>query len=168
MQCFCGAARWLSSVACGRVRGRGAAGAAGAAAAAARAAARLLLTGAAAEQRLTLVLRADLGMGKGKLCAQASHGALAAYRAAQASGDAARLAALAAWERSGQAKVVLRAEGEAQLLALRQACDERGLPCALIRDAGRTQVPCGAVTCLAIGPAPAEAISEVTGELRLL
>ncbi len=117
---------------------------------------------------MTLVLRTDLGMGKGKLCAQASHGALAAYRAALASSDPTRAAALAAWEGTGQGKVVVRADSEAQLLALREACLARSLPCAIIRDAGLTQVACGSITCLAIGPAPSALIDEVTGQLRLL
>ena len=118
--------------------------------------------------RMTLVLRTDLGMGKGKLCAQASHGALGAFRAAASSPDAARRAALEAWECSGQGKVVVRADSEAQLLALWEACIERGLPSTVIRDAGLTQIPCGSITCLAIGPALASAIDEVTGDLRLL
>ncbi len=167
MNCGC-LARCLSSVAGrGRTRAGGARGGGGLAGAAA-AVARALATGDATQHRLTLVLRADLHMGKGKLCAQASHGALAAYRAAAASGDPARQAARAAWERCGQGKVVVRADSEAELLALREACTARGLPCALIRDAGLTQVASGSVTCLAIGPAPAELIDEVTGALRLL
>ena len=167
MNCRC-LGRCLSGLASrGRTRG-GAGGLAGAAASAARGVVRAVLTGDPVEHRMTLVLRTDLQMGKGKLCAQASHGALSAYRAALASGDPARAAWLAAWEGAGQGKVVVRADSEAQLLALREACLARGLPCTVTRDAGLTQVACGSVTCLAIGPAPAALIDEVTGDLRLL
>jgi PTH2 family peptidyl-tRNA hydrolase len=114
-----------------------------------------------------LVMRADLGMGKGKLCAQAAHGALNAYRHALQQGSEMQ-AALDAWECTGQGKVVVRVDSEAHLLELWGACKRKGLPSTVIRDAGLTQISCGSITCLAIGPARAEAIREVTGELRLL
>jgi PTH2 family peptidyl-tRNA hydrolase len=38
----------------------------------------------------------------------------------------------------------------------------------VVRDAGRTEVEAGSVTVLAVGPATAELIDMVTGELRLL
>ncbi len=126
-----------------------------------------VLGGGLEKVQMTLVLRADLGMGKGKLCAQASHGTLNAYRAAVQGGQAS-LEALQQWELTGQGKVVVRAESEAQLLELWQACQDRGLPCSVVRDAGLTQITCGSITCLAIGPARADVISEVTGGLRLL
>jgi PTH2 family peptidyl-tRNA hydrolase len=123
--------------------------------------------GGSGKVQMTLVLRADLGMGKGKLCAQASHGTLNAYRAALQGGQASQ-EALQQWELTGQGKVVVRAESEAQLLELWQACQDRGLPSAVVRDAGLTQITCGSITCLAIGPARADVIGEVTGGLRLL
>jgi PTH2 family peptidyl-tRNA hydrolase len=43
-----------------------------------------------------------------------------------------------------------------------------GLPVEVVRDAGRTQVPAGTVTCAAVGPAEDDAVDAVTGELRLL
>jgi PTH2 family peptidyl-tRNA hydrolase len=43
-----------------------------------------------------------------------------------------------------------------------------GLPVELIRDAGRTQVEPGTVTCCAVGPADSARIDAVTGELSLL
>jgi PTH2 family peptidyl-tRNA hydrolase len=45
---------------------------------------------------------------------------------------------------------------------------QAGLPCYLVRDAGRTQIPAGSQTVLAIGPAPKSKINDITGHLKLL
>lgn len=43
-----------------------------------------------------------------------------------------------------------------------------GLPTYIVHDAGRTQIPAGSQTVLAIGPAPKSQLDVVTGHLRLL
>lgn len=53
--------------------------------------------------KLTLVIRTDLKMGKGKVAAQCSHAAVAAYKAARKQPKILR-----AWEKSGQAKITLK------------------------------------------------------------
>jgi peptidyl-tRNA hydrolase, PTH2 family len=111
--------------------------------------------------KLVLVVRTDLGMGRGKLAAQVAHAAVAA---ALSSGTPAR----DAWLADGQPKVVLRADDEEHLARLVAAATAAGLPVEVVRDAGRTQVPAGTVTCAAVGPAPDDAVDAVTGDLRLL
>jgi peptidyl-tRNA hydrolase, PTH2 family len=114
------------------------------------------------ETKLTLVVRTDLGMGRGKIAAQAAHAAVAAALASASSPD------FHAWLRDGQPKVVLRAAGEQQLVAIAGQAHAAGLPVQVIRDAGRTQVAEGTPTCCAIGPAAADRIDAVTGDLTLL
>jgi PTH2 family peptidyl-tRNA hydrolase len=65
-------------------------------------------------------------------------------------------------------KIVLDGGAEAQLKLLLQQALDAGLPAQLVRDAGRTLIPEGTVTCLGIGPAPAEQIDRLTGALALL
>jgi PTH2 family peptidyl-tRNA hydrolase len=62
------------------------------------------------EFKMVLVVRNDLKMGKGKAAAQCSHATLGCYKAAQKNPKA-----LAFWERTGQAKVVLKCEEEKEL-----------------------------------------------------
>ena len=114
------------------------------------------------QTKLTLVVRADLGMGRGKIAAQASHAAVAAALASIGSSD------FRAWLRDGQPKVVLRANSEQQLYAIAEQAEAARLPVQLIHDAGRTQVAEGTPTCCAIGPAEDARIDAVTGELSLL
>ena len=114
------------------------------------------------QTKLTLVVRADLGMGRGKIAAQAAHAAVAAVLATLGTAD------FRTWLRDGQPKVVLRADSEERLYAIAEQADAAGLPVQVIHDAGRTQVAEGTPTCCAIGPAPDTTIDPVTGELSLL
>jgi PTH2 family peptidyl-tRNA hydrolase len=111
---------------------------------------------------MVLVARADLGMGRGKLAAQVAHAAVAAVLATARSRD------FLAWLEEGQPKVVLRAGSEDELIAIVAKAIEAGLPAETIRDAGRTQLEPGTLTCCAIGPADSEKIDAVTGALSLL
>ncbi|MFB6103497.1 MAG: peptidyl-tRNA hydrolase Pth2 [Halobacteriaceae archaeon] len=107
-----------------------------------------------------IVARADLGMGAGKLAAQVAHAAL---NAAEDAGPDTRRE----WRTAGQTKVVLKAEDEATVLSLAEAARRAGLPVAVVRDAGRTQLDPGTVTAVGIGPGPDEEIDRITGELSL-
>ncbi|KAF4572687.1 hypothetical protein EYR36_007197 [Pleurotus pulmonarius] len=71
------------------------------------------------------------------------------------------------WERTGQAKIALKAKSEDQLLELEAIAKSLNLCARSIQDAGHTQVDPGTRTVLAIGPAPVELINQVTGKLRL-
>jgi peptidyl-tRNA hydrolase, PTH2 family len=114
------------------------------------------------QTKLTLVVRADLAMGRGKIAAQAAHAAVAAALATIGSAD------FRAWLREGQPKVVLRANSEEHLSAIAEKAEAAGLPMQVIHDAGRTQVAEGTPTCCAIGPAQDSRIDAVTGDLSLL
>ncbi|MEE6211210.1 peptidyl-tRNA hydrolase Pth2 [Salarchaeum sp. III] len=107
-----------------------------------------------------IVVRADLGMGTGKVAAQASHASLRAFEYAD---DRAQRA----WKQGGQKKVVLKAGSERELYELNEEAKAAGLPSAVIEDAGHTQVDPGTPTALAIGPAPEADIDAITGDLSL-
>ncbi len=112
--------------------------------------------------KLALVVRTDLGMGRGKIAAQVAHAAVAAVLTNGASTD------FGAWLREGQPKVVLRAVSGEQLQDIARTAEAGGLPVEFICDAGRTQVAAGTLTCCAIGPAEVARIDAVTASLALL
>jgi PTH2 family peptidyl-tRNA hydrolase len=99
-------------------------------------------------------------MGEGKLAAQVAHASLQAYE--DASGSARR-----EWKGDGQTKIVLRADSESGLFQLNEKAEVEGLPHALVRDAGHTQLEPGTATTVAVGPASERAVDAVTGELPL-
>ncbi|KAF2724086.1 peptidyl-tRNA hydrolase [Polychaeton citri CBS 116435] len=116
------------------------------------------------ECKLVLVVRTDLGMGKGKIAAQCSHATLACYKALVRY----QSPILKLWERRGQAKVALKIDSEDEMLVLQAQAVSLGLCAQVIHDAGRTQIASGSATVLGIGPAPKSKIDEVTGHLKLL
>jgi peptidyl-tRNA hydrolase, PTH2 family len=113
-------------------------------------------------EKLVLLVRTDLDMGRGKIAAQVAHAAVLAVLATRASADC------AAWLAQGQPKVVLRVGDEHELSQIAAAALAAGLHVEVVQDAGRTQVPPGTPTCCAIGPAPAARVDQLTGGLSLL
>ncbi len=108
-----------------------------------------------------IVVRADLKMGKGKLAAQAAHASVEAFLKAEES-------AREAWLKEGQKKVVLKVKSEKELLELYDRARKAHLSPVLIRDAGRTQLKKGTITCLGVGPDIEEKLNSIFGGLKLL
>jgi len=116
------------------------------------------------DYKMVLLVRNDLNMGKGKIAAQCSHATLGAFKKAQKKDKR----ALDGWEEGGQAKVVLRAQNEQEMLDLEEEARKEKLITYLVVDAGKTQVASGTNTVLAIGPGEVSEIDKVTGKLKLL
>ncbi|PSP75290.1 aminoacyl-tRNA hydrolase [Halobacteriales archaeon QS_1_68_20] len=107
-----------------------------------------------------IVARTDVGMGEGKLAAQVAHASLSAYEDAD---DRAQKR----WKGEGQKKVVLQGDGESELFELAEQAKSAGVPNAIVRDAGHTQLDPGTVTALAVGPGDEDDVDRVTGHLSL-
>ena len=108
-----------------------------------------------------IVVNEALNLPRGKLSAQVAHAAVQGF--INAAPDVQR-----DWLWAGMPKVVLHGRSEDELSELAQRASEAGLPIALIRDAGRTVVAPGTITCLSIGPGEDEQVDRFTGDLVLV
>lgn len=111
-----------------------------------------------------IIFRSDLKLSKGKIAAQAGHGAVSASEEARKHNQE----WWKNWIGEGQCKIVVKVKDEKEILKLEKEAKALALPCALIIDRGLTEVPPGTITCLGIGPAPSEIIDKLTGKLPLL
>jgi PTH2 family peptidyl-tRNA hydrolase len=119
--------------------------------------------------KMILVVRTDVGMSTGKMCAQCGHASVNLVLAIQGDGRNGTGAWLQRWLGEGCAKIALQTDGgESELRRLRTLAQNAGLPTSIVQDAGRTQVEAGTATVLGIGPAPASLIDSITGTLKLL
>ncbi len=107
-----------------------------------------------------IIVNNSLGMNKGKIAAQASHASVAVLE--KADEDAIR-----EWKENGMKKVVLKVASTEELVMLFEKAKKR-FPCALITDAGKTQIAPGSKTCFACGPIDEEEGNKMFGELKLL
>ncbi|MEM2942287.1 MAG: peptidyl-tRNA hydrolase Pth2 [Candidatus Bathyarchaeia archaeon] len=114
--------------------------------------------------KMAIVIRQDLKMGKGKICAQVGHASVSASETARKE----RKAWWKRWIEEGQCKVVLKVSSEDELLKLESKARSLGLPTTMVRDRGLTQLRPNTLTCIAIGPGPIKTVDTVTGQLRLL
>jgi peptidyl-tRNA hydrolase, PTH2 family len=116
------------------------------------------------EVKQVIAVRKDIAMGRGKLAAQVAHAAVFAAENARSQ----RHNWFNIWFRTGQAKVVVKAENLEELIKLENHARTIGLPAVSVQDSGLTQIPPGTITCIGIGPGPAELIDKVTRHLKLL
>ena len=93
-----------------------------------------------------LLVNSALALPPGKMAAQVAHASIAAFLVAT---NANRQK----WLDVGMPKIVLDGQNEAQLDMMLRRALEADVPAYLVRDAGRTVIAAGTVTCLGLGPA---------------
>lgn len=123
-----------------------------------------------------IVMRKDLNMRKGKMCAQAAHASMAfitrGLRDRSGVGDGYTFHPTAAeqeWLDDSFTKICVSVDSEEELFDIATAAGVAGLLVHVITDNGATEfngVPTN--TCIAIGPDLAERIDPITSHLRLL
>eukprot|EP01063_Lacrimia_lanifica_P036238 TRINITY_DN7133_c0_g1_i1.p1 TRINITY_DN7133_c0_g1~~TRINITY_DN7133_c0_g1_i1.p1 ORF type:complete len:624 (+),score=205.19 TRINITY_DN7133_c0_g1_i1:138-2009(+) len=118
--------------------------------------------------KMTLIVRKDLKMGAGKMCAQCCHAAVGCLEKVDGGDNATWKHWKQRWRRIGCAKVALKCESEQDLLDVQAKAKKEGVPTYLVRDAGRTQIASGSKTVLGVGPAPLSKVNSLTGKFKLL
>jgi PTH2 family peptidyl-tRNA hydrolase len=116
------------------------------------------------QYKQVIAFRSDLKLSKGKSAAQAGHASVLATEDARKH----HKEWLEGWFREGQCKIAVKVRNEQELITLETAAKEMGLPSSLVVDRGLTEIPPGTITCVGIGPAPAEKVDRITGRLPLL
>ena len=122
-----------------------------------------------------IVMRKDLNMRKGKMIAQGAHASLRVILQAGAANEAktdytiAMTEPMAAWMTGRFMKIAVSVDSEAALDAIVAQARAANVPVAIITDAGMTEFHGVATkTCCAVGPAWAEDVDAITGQLPLL
>jgi len=114
-----------------------------------------------------IVMRNDLNMRKGKMCAQAAHASIQCTLESVLY-DVGPSKVMVQWLTEGMTKICVRVDSEAELFEIYQQAKNEKLTVHLITDAGLTEFKEPTRTCLAIGPDWADKIDKITGELKLL
>lgn len=108
-----------------------------------------------------ILVRSDLKLPKGKLSVQVAHASLEAAMKSDKK-------IVEMWRKTGAKKVALKVKDEAELLMMKQAADGFKLKAALIKDAGKTVLEPGTITCLGIGPDDEKKIDKLSGMLKMV
>lgn len=111
-----------------------------------------------AELKQVILVRSDLKMSKGKVAAQVAHAAVDATLQSNKK-------LVDKWRSMGMKKITLKVNSEEELVRFKELADRAHLTCALITDAGHTELQPHTKTCLAIGPDAETKIDKITGEL---
>ena len=109
----------------------------------------------------TMIVNDSLKLARGKLAAQVAHASVASFLTASP-------ASQKQWLAQGMPKIVLSGTCEQELIDCYQRALTANLPAQIIKDAGKTIVAEGTMTCVGLGPAPAEEIDKITGHLPLV
>ncbi|MBI0584326.1 MAG: peptidyl-tRNA hydrolase [Methanomassiliicoccus sp.] len=116
------------------------------------------------DYKMVIVVRWDLKLSAGKMAAQVAHAAVnCAFAAKKKNPDW-----FDRWYAEGQRKVVVKVPTLNDLFEVKSNAEALRLPTSLITDAGMTEIPPNTVTCLGIGPGPADVLDKVTGHLKLV
>ena len=107
-----------------------------------------------------IIINNSLGMGKGKIAAQSAHASVSVLEKVDSR-------VIGEWKENGMKKIVLKVNSTDELVNLFQKAKGE-LPCALIIDAGRTQIEAGSKTCFACGPVEEAKGNKYFKDLKLL
>lgn len=114
--------------------------------------------------KMIVLIRNDLKMPKGKLCAQVSHAALkVGMKQFKRNKDI-----FNDWDNEGSKKVILKVDSVDEILKFKNLMDRENITNALIKDAGRTFFDSPTITTLGVGPDKENLLDKFFNDLKLL
>jgi peptidyl-tRNA hydrolase, PTH2 family len=128
---------------------------------------------------MALVVNTSLKMSPGKMASQCSHAAVSLYIKVKNEKKLSFFksiipSSIDIWSNIGQSKIILKGDNEQHLIDLEKQVENfnsknqsNKLYSIKIRDAGRTQIERGSLTCLAIF-GNIDNVNTITGQLKLL
>eukprot|EP00347_Sterkiella_histriomuscorum_P012242 403369344 len=114
--------------------------------------------------KLHVIIRLDLGMTKGKICAQASHAVLGLYKDLMETNPV----LFAQWASLDFPQQTYEAHSLQELESADQEAENLELESFVVYDAGRTQIAAGSGTVCAIGPCETEFIRHILEKHNIL
>ena len=134
------------------------------------------------EAKQVIVVRKDLGMSSGKIAAQVAHASSWAllslikkkFITVDDTGSWApefpdeHTDDVISWLNGSCPKIVVYVNSEQELMDLVEQAKTTNVPMSIVKDEGRTEIPKGSITCIAIGPADPEVVNSISGKLPLL
>ncbi len=108
-----------------------------------------------------VLVRQDLKLSPGKLAAQCGHGFVESFLKAEEK-------IKKKWLQEGAKKVVLKVTDEKEVRMFYAEAQLQHIPCALITDAGHTELTPGTVTVVGLGPESEEKLDKLIGNLKIL
>jgi len=112
-----------------------------------------------------IIVRKDLDMKCGKIAAQVAHASIMSMEKTGINNSN----WVSDWkEECGQIKVILKVNSGSELNDYFIEIINAKLPVVKVHDAGKTQIEPNTVTCIGIGPVPAERIDPIIKDLKLL
>jgi PTH2 family peptidyl-tRNA hydrolase len=108
-----------------------------------------------------IIINKSLKLPPGKLAAQVAHASVASFLVSKSNHQQ-------AWLDVGMPKVVLSASSDQEVIEYYQKALAANLPAKLIKDAGKTVIKAGTITCVGIGPASEKEVDQISGHLKLV
>jgi peptidyl-tRNA hydrolase, PTH2 family len=108
-----------------------------------------------------ILVRDDLKLPKGKMCAQVGHAAVEAVMKSEDED-------VEEWRSEGGMKIVVKVRDERELMEYLKHAKQMELTVALIKDAGHTVVEPGTITVLGVGPDQDNKIDKLIKDLKLM
>jgi len=116
------------------------------------------------QYKMIIAIPKEIKLTKGLMAVHVSHVAVKTVEEAKKK----NLKWVRSWFSEGQKKVTVQVPTIEELTALFYKAQNLGLPCTMVKESKKGNLPEGTITAIGIGPAPNSKVSPITSDLKLL